>query len=336
VRLRFGGALEATPFGAPLALELRELRVDLAAGGARLYRHTDWRGNVKFVTDDAGRVVAHYRYHPYGVESVLGSDADSARRFAQGRALAGLVLLGHRLYDPEAERFLAPDPIYQLLDQYAYAQGNPILFWDPSGASAVGTGFGVAVYVGMTLGGLAAATLPGGLVWGPLLGAAVFGGAYNLVLEAIDPAGPRFTAGDLLDAMDTRVEPSGGGGDGSGAGGEGGPSSGGGGGGGGGSGGTKAGASASIQIKTLELSVGDISFGGSFGGAGGGGCYAPLGRAAVPDLRAGLAVLLPLVALLACRVAWETRRARRSAARPVGAEAAGGGGNADPANGRKP
>jgi hypothetical protein len=44
---------------------------------------------------------------------------------------------------------LAPDPVFQLVNQYAYANGNPVWFWDPDGASAqlaIGITMGVALF----------------------------------------------------------------------------------------------------------------------------------------------------------------------------------------------
>ncbi len=134
---RFGGLLEADGAGNPRAIDLGEVRIDLTGNGTR-YRHFDYRGNVKLVTDAAGAVVEHYKYSAYAVEAIHGAGAGpGARSFARGRAVGDLVLIGHRLYDPAAARFLAPDPIYQLVNQYAYALGNPVQFWDPSGAQAI-------------------------------------------------------------------------------------------------------------------------------------------------------------------------------------------------------
>jgi RHS repeat-associated protein len=127
----FGGTLEVDASGSPLALDLGEVRVDLVAGQHR-YRHFDSRGNVSFVSDEAGALRTLYRYDHFGKVEVQGAD-DDPLRFALGRQVGDLVLLGHRLLDPEAGRFLAPDPVFQLFNQYAYALGNPILFWDPSG-----------------------------------------------------------------------------------------------------------------------------------------------------------------------------------------------------------
>jgi hypothetical protein len=43
------------------------------------------------------------------------------------------IWLENRLYDPEVGRFLSPDPVYQLVNQFSYTLGNPIFFWDPHG-----------------------------------------------------------------------------------------------------------------------------------------------------------------------------------------------------------
>lgn len=131
---RYGGLVEADAAGNLLAIDLGEVRIDLASG-AYLYRHLDFRGNVKFTSDDQGNVAAHYLYEAYGVAAVYGTEGsiEENRNFAQGREYAGFQLLGTRLYDAEAGRFLSPDPIYQLINQYSYTLGNPIWFWDQGG-----------------------------------------------------------------------------------------------------------------------------------------------------------------------------------------------------------
>ena len=131
---RFGGRVETDAAGTPVRMDLQAVVLELATGATR-YRHTDYRGNVKLVSDDAGDIVAHYAYAAYGVESLVGSD-DEAAGFAGGRGGGGRVLLGSRLHDPLAARFLAPDPIFQLHSQFTYTQGNPVDWWDPSGLEA--------------------------------------------------------------------------------------------------------------------------------------------------------------------------------------------------------
>lgn len=132
VRFRFGGRVESDATGRPVGLDLGDARIDLVTG-ARTYRHLDYRNNVTLLTDDTGQGVAHLSYHAFGVDRVVGTLPENARSFAQGEGAADLILLGHRIYDAEAKRFLAPDPVYPLVNAYAYAQGNPVLLWDPDG-----------------------------------------------------------------------------------------------------------------------------------------------------------------------------------------------------------
>jgi RHS repeat-associated protein len=145
VRMLFGGRVRADAGGVPVALELGALRIHVL--GNHHYRHADFRGNVKLVTDASGRVVSHARYAPYGADLVHGA-ADPEAGFAQGRAAGGdLVLLGARLYDPDAGRFLAPDPVFQLVSQHVYADGNPVWFWDPDGHAPQVSGFALGLGV---------------------------------------------------------------------------------------------------------------------------------------------------------------------------------------------
>jgi RHS repeat-associated protein len=136
-RWRFAGVVEADASDRPVAIELGALRIQL--DGAHRYRHADARGNTKLVSDAAGAVVAHAAFSAYGRSAGLGS-ASSDTRFAGGDEIAvGVVrlsVLGQRLYDPALARFLAPDPIWSPLNQYAYTLGNPVDFWDASGMHA--------------------------------------------------------------------------------------------------------------------------------------------------------------------------------------------------------
>jgi RHS repeat-associated protein len=131
---RFGGAVELDPGTGEIgSIDLGIASVSFASG-SRLYRHTDFRGNVSFVSDEAGDIVAHYRYSAYGLDAVFGPSQDS-RRFAGTFELGdGLVLAGARIYDAFAGRFLSQDPVFNELNQYAYTLGNPAQFWDPDGA----------------------------------------------------------------------------------------------------------------------------------------------------------------------------------------------------------
>lgn len=130
-RWLFGGRVQADPAGLPGSIDLGEVRVEFATGQRR-YRHLDFRGNVKFVTDQDGAIHSHYQYDAYGLRQVIGTDDDFVR-FAGRTQIGELVAMEARIYDPAVGRFLSPDPVLQHVNQYAYALGNPVWFADPSG-----------------------------------------------------------------------------------------------------------------------------------------------------------------------------------------------------------
>ncbi len=148
-RWLFGGRVQADPAGLPVAIDLGEVRVDLVAGQHR-YRHLDFRGNVKFVSDQQGEIQSHYHYDAYGLRRVFGSDQDPVR-FVGRSQIGELMLLGARIYDPAVGRFLSPDPVLQNINQYAYALGNPVWFSDPSGRDAEGVVEAILVNSAMVL-----------------------------------------------------------------------------------------------------------------------------------------------------------------------------------------
>jgi RHS repeat-associated protein len=133
-RWRFGGLVEADASDAPTALDFGEVRIQL--DGNHRFRLMDARGNPKLATSANGRVVHHASYSGYARSVVRGSWSDP-RSFAGGAEItagsAKYVLIGARLYDPRAARFLAPDPIWQAINAFSYTLGNPVDFGDPSG-----------------------------------------------------------------------------------------------------------------------------------------------------------------------------------------------------------
>jgi len=174
-RWLFGGRVEADPAGLPSSLDLGEVRVDLAMGQHR-YRHLDFRGNVKFVSDQAGEIRSHYQYDAYGLRKLRGAEDDPVRFAGRGQ-IGELMALGARIYDPAVGRFLSPDPVLQNINQYAYCLGNPVWFSDPSGRDFESVLEGVLV-----ASGLAAATAGLFLVTSP--GLAVLAGV-SMTLAAL-------------------------------------------------------------------------------------------------------------------------------------------------------
>lgn len=130
---RWGGAVSADEQGG-LRIARDEFVIDVGSN-SHLYRHRDYRGNVKFTSDDLGTIRAGYHYAPFGLDSTWGSDEDLSR-FAGRNGFGELMILGARVYDPATGRFLSQDPIFDDVNQYAYTLGNPLWWWDPDGAHA--------------------------------------------------------------------------------------------------------------------------------------------------------------------------------------------------------
>ena len=181
----FAGQVEYDPNTGEMGLiHLGSVSLPLV-GDDRVYRHADFRGNTGFLTDENGDVITQYRYHTFGIDETFGAvgfGAGDPAGFAGGVQLGdGLVLLGVRVLDSHVGRFLSPDPRMHDLNQYSYALGNPVFFWDPDGFHEITNGdiqaaawdaAGYALYViaAAVAAGVVAATATG---W--VAGLAVFG-----------------------------------------------------------------------------------------------------------------------------------------------------------------
>ena len=100
------------------------------------------------MTSDGRTVVASYRYGAFGeLVSIGGTNAElAARNPLRYRAYyydthSALYYLPARYYDPASARFLSPDPAPasagdpRTLDRYMYCMGDPVNYYDPSGAT---------------------------------------------------------------------------------------------------------------------------------------------------------------------------------------------------------
>ena len=93
------------------------------------------------LANSAGGVVNTYSYDPYG--RTVASTGTTANPFGfdgQYRdAATGFYKMGQRYYDPAVGRWTQQDPLAgrlqdpQSLDRYAFVEGNPVNFVDPSG-----------------------------------------------------------------------------------------------------------------------------------------------------------------------------------------------------------
>ncbi|MEA5052070.1 MAG: RHS repeat-associated core domain-containing protein, partial [Propionicimonas sp.] len=123
------------------------VRTRPGAADERFSYHTDALGSVVAITSEAGTVVATYRYGACGeLLAEGGSDAALASRNPlRYRAYyydthSALYYLPARYYDPASARFLSPDPAPasagdpRTLDRYMYCTGDPVNYYDPTGA----------------------------------------------------------------------------------------------------------------------------------------------------------------------------------------------------------
>jgi RHS repeat-associated protein len=132
---------------APAAVAVNTGRVE--------YYHHDALGNVRVVTDEAGRVLERHDYLPFGEECTTGAcaanpgiDAGQPRRFAgqQRDPETGLDSFVARYYAQRVGRFTSLDPVFnwnanlrdpQRWNRYAYGRNNPLRYVDPDGRDVV-------------------------------------------------------------------------------------------------------------------------------------------------------------------------------------------------------
>jgi len=173
---------------------------------------TDALGSTRLLTNASGAVVQRYDYTPYGETTQTASGFSNPYQYTgRERDDNGLYYYRARYYNPGMGRFIAEDPIGLAggLNWYAYAEGNPISYIDPTGEIGV-----PGLIAGGIIGGISGAFgayANGGNVWagfgvGAASGAVVGAtGAYltgvlgHMALRAaIGAAGN--TAGQLLNS----------------------------------------------------------------------------------------------------------------------------------------
>lgn len=113
-------------------------------GRGTRFLHLDRLGRVRMVTGPAGVVVARMKHLPHG--ETLDVEGRAPQGFTGGEiaAPAGLIRLQARLLLPAYRRFLSPDPLCpsgpatsQSWNRYAFVQGMPTAFADPTGCAMV-------------------------------------------------------------------------------------------------------------------------------------------------------------------------------------------------------
>jgi len=96
----------------------------------------DALGSVVAMTDAAGEIRTQYTYEPFGATTSVGENNNNTLQYTQRENDGtGLYYYRARYYSPILQRFISEDPIGLNggINQYTYAQNNPIRFSDPFG-----------------------------------------------------------------------------------------------------------------------------------------------------------------------------------------------------------
>lgn len=114
------------------------VRVTNSSGQNFIYYYiTEAPGHVTGLLNEAGQVVAEYRYTPWGeVESTTDTTGQPLQYMAREiDATTGMYYVRARWYDPAMARFVSQDPIGLAggMNTYAYVTNDPVNRRDPSG-----------------------------------------------------------------------------------------------------------------------------------------------------------------------------------------------------------
>jgi RHS repeat-associated protein len=200
--LFLGGLFEQNGASVRRYLADHSMLLGVEQSGARTYFHANDLGHVGLLTDAAGALVSRRVFHPFGELNGGALGAGPAFGGKSFDEISGLYFFHARHYAPEIGRFTSPDPFAlmrpdallgrpQLLNVYAFAGNNPLVYMDPLGLSLLGSilgGFLGAIVGAIVLvisgGNPILAGLAGGFVGGAVSGA-IDGGVKGMVIGGL-------------------------------------------------------------------------------------------------------------------------------------------------------
>lgn len=154
--------------------------VTMTRGGVTYYYQLNGHGDVVKLTDASGNIVAQYQYDAWGnIISQTGTMASAnPYRYTSYRydETTGLYYLMARYYDASVGRFINRDSVHGFnndplsLNQYAYANNNPVVNTDPSGHFAAAAGIYLIPGIGEV-----AITATAIIIGGVVIGSVVYG-----------------------------------------------------------------------------------------------------------------------------------------------------------------
>ena len=117
----------------------RQTRSINDATGVATYYHFDQLGSTVALSDEAGHITERMEYDPFGKITYRTGTTDTPFLYVGQLGVQtdanGLLYMRARYYNPRIGRFINADPIGfgGGSNWYAYANGNPMGFMDPSG-----------------------------------------------------------------------------------------------------------------------------------------------------------------------------------------------------------
>jgi RHS repeat-associated protein len=93
--------------------------------------------------DTHGHILARYTYQPYGTQQSGPTNNGPGYTRHVNDPATGLMYMQQRYYDPAIGRFISPDPVAPApgnifsFGRYTYANDNPVVNTDPTGASCM-------------------------------------------------------------------------------------------------------------------------------------------------------------------------------------------------------
>lgn len=165
-------------------------------GGGRRHIHVDHRASVLAITRADGTIDGRGWFGPYGTAESL-ADPDGSRQYtgATFDSETGLHYLNLRFYSPALGRFLSPDPRFlaqpereldvpEAHNLFAYANGDPVDYVDPSGEGFWSTFGKVLGAIVVAIAVIAAVVVTIALIWyaGPAL---LAGAALGAIIGGI-------------------------------------------------------------------------------------------------------------------------------------------------------
>jgi RHS repeat-associated protein len=132
--------------------------IAMATSSDVFFYHTDLKGNIALLSDEAGDIITIYHYLPFGLKTVAGGNFGNPFTYVGAFGVIdleeGLYYMRSRTYDALTRAFLSNDPIGMgvTVNAREYARNNPVNWIDPDGRISFLTQYSAEGAVGPRVG----------------------------------------------------------------------------------------------------------------------------------------------------------------------------------------